>query len=33
MARTWVQAALEVERSLGLIAEGPLRSAKARPAK
>jgi hypothetical protein len=33
MARSWIQAALEVERNLGLIAEGPLRSAKARPAK
>jgi hypothetical protein len=33
MARTWIQAAVEVESSLGLMDEGPLRSSKARPAK
>jgi hypothetical protein len=34
MARTWIQAALEVEGSSGLIAGGtPLRSSKLRPAK
>ena len=33
MARTWIQAALEVERSLGLIDDGALRAAKPRPAK
>ena len=34
MARTWIQAALELERSLGLISGGALlRSSKPRPAK
>ena len=34
MARTWLQAALELESSLGLSAGGaPLRSSKPRPAK
>jgi hypothetical protein len=34
MARTWIQAALEVEGSLGLFDEGaPLRSWKPRPAR
>jgi len=34
MARTWIEAALELERSLGLIDEGALlRSSRPRPAK
>jgi hypothetical protein len=34
MSRTWIQAAVEVERSFGLSPEAaPLRSPKARPAK
>ena len=34
MARTWIQAAVEVERNLGLLPEGlPLRSSKGRPSK
>ena len=33
MARTWLQAALEIEGSLGPIEATPLRSSKLRPAK
>jgi len=34
MARTWIQAALEIERALGLIDEGtPLRRTTPRPGK